>query len=65
MLEDTMEKRVLTVKEFCKAYQISLPTGYQFVHAQGFPAIHVGRKILVSASKVDDWMLEHSREAMR
>lgn len=51
-----VEKKTMRVKEFAEAYGIGMNNAYQIIHAQGFPKIMLGKKILIITSKVDEWI---------
>ncbi len=54
-LENIVKKKTLTVKEFASQYGIGINKAYEIVNALNFPMIKLGRKIIVIASKVDEW----------
>lgn len=55
-----MENKILlTAKEAASMMNISMPTFYQIAASEGFPAIRVGKKILVSVDGIKDWAREH------
>ncbi|MEE0618958.1 MAG: helix-turn-helix domain-containing protein [Intestinibacter bartlettii] len=53
-----MEK-TMSVKEFSKIYNIGMNNAYKIVNTVGFPAIRIGRKILIIRDQVDNWFLEN------
>jgi predicted DNA-binding transcriptional regulator AlpA len=50
------EKKTIRVKEFAEEYGIGINSAYEIVNAEGFPKIRLGRKILIIASRVDEWL---------
>lgn len=48
-------KKILTVKEFCKEYNIGINKGYQLVKEPDFPKVILGKRILIINSKIDQW----------
>lgn len=52
-----MIKKTMTVREFSKAYNIGMNSAYKIVNTEGFPAIRIGRKILIITDQVDKWMI--------
>ncbi|WP_315110213.1 helix-turn-helix domain-containing protein [Clostridium intestinale] len=48
-------KKTLAVKEFAEIYNIGINKAYEMVNAKGFPMIRTGKKIIIIASKVDEW----------
>jgi len=51
-----MEKKAFNVKELAIALGVSLPTAYELVHQVDFPAIKIGRRIVVPADKLQEWI---------
>lgn len=49
-------KKLITVKEFAKLYNLGLNKSYDLVNAKGFPAIRTGRKVYIIADKVDEFL---------
>ncbi len=55
VLDNKIIKKTLTVKEFAAIYGIGINKAYDVVNVKDFPKIKVGRKIIIIASKVDEW----------
>ena len=51
--------KTMSVKEFSKIYNIGMNNAYKIVNTVGFPAIRIGRKILIIRDQVDNWFLEN------
>lgn len=51
-------KKTMTVREFAKEWGIGTNKAYEFVHIKGFPKITIGKKIIIIADKVDEFMHE-------
>lgn len=51
--------KTMSVKEFSKVYNIGMNNAYKIVNTAGFPAIRIGRKILIIRDQVDNWFLEN------
>ena len=51
--------KTMSVKEFSKVYNIGMNNAYKIVNTVGFPAIRIGRKILIIRDRVDNWFLEN------
>lgn len=49
-------KLTLTVSDVAELLGVSKPVVYQLCKSKGFPAIHVGKKILVNRSKLQSWL---------
>ena len=55
-----LPKITLTVKDMADWLGISMPKAYELVRTPGFPAMHVGRKVLVNKDMLVAWMAEQS-----
>lgn len=53
-----MEKLTLSVPEAAKMLGISKAKMYEVVRMEGFPAIQVGKRLLVSAKGLERWFEE-------
>jgi excisionase family DNA binding protein len=53
-----MEKYV-SIKQMQERLGVSQAMAYQLAHAKGFPALKIGKKILVEEAKVDAWLKLH------
>lgn len=51
--------QMLNVVEFSQMFRISLSTAYQLVNSKGFPAIRVGRRIVIPYDKLMHWVDEN------
>ena len=51
-----MEKLTLTVEEMAKQLGISRPIAYDLTHTEGFPAIRIGRRVLVPVDGLKRWL---------
>ena len=58
-----MERLVLTVSEMAEALDVSLPFAYQLCHRADFPAVKLGRKIVIPKDQLDQWLETQSRIA--
>ena len=45
-----------TCEEFGKVAKISMPTVYELIHAEGFPALRVGKKYLIPVKAAERWL---------
>lgn len=54
-IENKFIKKTLTVKEFAAIYGLGTNKAYELVYATHFPMVKVGKKIIIIASKLDDW----------
>ena len=55
-------KRTLTVKELQAELGIARATAYELVNSKGFPAFRIGKKILVNAEGLSEWMKKGGTE---
>ncbi len=53
-----MEQLTMTVEEMAKVLGISRPVAYNLANITGFPAIRVGRRILISKAGLERWVSE-------
>jgi len=52
--------RTLTVKEMAGLLGLSIPKAYELTRKDGFPSIHVGRRILVNQDMLMEWMRQEA-----
>ena len=55
----------LTVDEMANELKISRTTAYGLVKQEGFPAFHIGRKVLVNRRGLQRWMDEGGTENVK
>lgn len=53
-----MDKITFSVEEAAAAMGVSKPTMYALCRQPGFPAVRVGRKILIPRASLDAWLRE-------
>lgn len=46
----------MTVEDVCAALHLSKPTVYELTRNPDFPCFHVGKKILVNRTRLQDWI---------
>ena len=51
-----MEKITMSVNELSLRMGISLPKAYELAKTPGFPAIHVGKRILIPVEPFQKWL---------
>lgn len=51
-----MEKQFYTVSDLSEILPISKTNIYSLVHSNGFPAITIGRRIIVPIDKFNEWL---------
>jgi excisionase family DNA binding protein len=49
------QKKVMTIKEFCKEYGIGENKARQLIHSEGFPAVFNGNRAIIIRSKIDEF----------
>lgn len=60
-----MEKTTMNVQEMSLKLGISLPKAYDLVHTPGFPAIRVGKRILIPIDAFQEWMVIASNKDLK
>ena len=50
------EKLTLSVEEAGKLLGVSRQVAYQLIHRADFPTLHIGRRILVPRTQLEEWM---------
>ena len=55
------ENRIcITVEEMGKQLGISRPTAYQLANSEGFPAIRIGRRLVIPVTAFEKWLMERA-----
>jgi len=57
-MESNMEKMAFTIDEFTHAYGISRTKAYELVNTSGFPAIRIGRRVLIPVDMLKVWFAQ-------
>lgn len=57
-----MSKLTLSVPEAAKIVGVSSAKMYQMVKIEGFPTVHIGKRILVSAKGLERWIEEQAQK---
>lgn len=57
-----MEKMTLTVDEMAVALGISRPKAYELAKSAGFPAVNVGRRIVISKVGLERWLENQTQQ---
>ena len=55
------EKKTLTVEETMKYLGVGRSTIYELVNSKGFPSFRIGKKILVNADALQEWIDQNIR----
>lgn len=56
-MENT-EKMAFTIDEFASAYGLSRTKVYELVNTAGFPAVRIGRRILIPTDLLRTWFAQ-------
>lgn len=51
-----VERQALTVDELAAAYGIGRSKAYELVNVPGFPAVRLGRRIIIPCDMLRDWL---------
>lgn len=51
-----MAELTYSVTEAAEALGISRPTMYQLIHAEGFPTLKIGGRVLISKELLAEWV---------
>jgi len=54
-----MEKLAMSVQEMAKVLGIGYSHAYNLTHVKGFPAIRIGRRIIIPNDGLKKWVDEH------
>ena len=54
-----MEDKFLSVADMVNLLQISLSKGYELIHSKGFPALRLGRRVIIPYEKLMIWVDEN------
>lgn len=59
-MEKTKEKRCMTVQELGEELGICRDRAYQLANSEGFPAVRIGRRLVIPVAAFDRWLAEHT-----
>jgi excisionase family DNA binding protein len=59
-----MERATLTVGEVAMCLGINLPRAYLLVKEPGFPAMRIGRRILVPRAELETWLARQAADGV-
>ena len=57
-------KLTLSVTEMAEALGISRPIAYELVKRKDFPAIQIGRRVVIPKSELNRWLSEQTGKAV-
>ena len=55
------EKLGLSVEEAGQLLGLSRSVMYQLVRCEDFPAVHIGKRIIINAAKLQEWLDSHTQ----
>lgn len=55
------EKLALSIREACDVLGVSRSYMYQLIHVEGFPALKIGNRVLISISDLQTWLSEQAK----
>ena len=58
-----IQRKTYNVPEAAKVLGISVPKLYQMCHAEGFPAVRLGARIVIPIDRLDKWLDERAGKA--
>ena len=64
MMSETQRSLCYNLKEGAKAAGVSPPTMRALVHSAGFPALRVGRRILIPIAGLERWLEEQASQGL-
>lgn len=56
------EKLTMNVSELSKQLGISIPTAYTLTRQENFPALHIGRRIVIPIAAFENWLIIASNQ---
>ena len=60
-MDNQITKSTITVAELADRLGVSLPTAYELANQSDFPSFRIGRKLLISAVGVENWIDDQIR----
>jgi len=55
-----LEKLTITVEEMANVVGVSRPKAYELIHKEGFPAVRIGRRIVIPIDGLKRWLEEQA-----
>lgn len=55
-----MTNKIYTLEDIQKFFQVSKPTALNLVHAEGFPKIVIGKRILIPQKALEQWCIDNT-----
>jgi excisionase family DNA binding protein len=60
-----MERLTYSVPEISQLLGISIPRAYDLAHSEGFPVIHVGKRMIVPVESFHKWLEESAEDGLK
>jgi len=57
-------REILTIPEAAKQLRLSRSTAYRMVQDGELPALTIGKRVLIPADLLDQWITDHTRLAI-
>lgn len=58
-----MEKIAFSIDEFAKFVGIGRNKAHEIVHSSGFPAVKLGRRIIIPVIQLQEWLANQAESA--
>ncbi len=55
-----VEKLTLSIPEVARLLGVSKPTAYALANSKGFPVLHIGKRKVVPAQGLQEWIKKNS-----
>lgn len=53
-------RMTMTVPEMAQQLGISRPKAYELAKRDGFPALHLGKRVIIPTAAFEDWLMENA-----
>lgn len=57
-----MNKLTMNVAELSEQLGLSLPSTYTLIKREDFPALHIGRRIVIPVAAFENWLITASNQ---
>ena len=61
-MSETFNQGMLSVKELATYMGVSLSVAYRLVNSEGFPVLHLGKRLLVPIEELRAWIARQTTE---
>ena len=59
-MENTRGKVCMSIQELGKALGICRQRAYDLANSEGFPAVRIGRRLVIPVSALEKWLNDHT-----